>query len=1262
MTGDEQPDLFAPMGLENMFKRPPTGSESALQPSFAVVDQANSDNQNTSHGSLRRDSKTENKRKNSRASSLKIDRGKENREERGLGVDFHTMSGQMSELGLDRLSDSDIRLRSASGQEELRNEGITPIFLSRNNTVDRRTGSGVLESALKRINVAPDADHNTADMTHPGELLDVSEQSLPEDLSTGTQDVISSKGFVNFRRGGYSEDGSFQVRQLSPSSFPSRADSHSHSSSALTNSKMPSSPPPYEMSPFVDSPRHPESARLPAVFLSPAGDSDPERPNTAKMNAGGSPLKLFGNHDTFTNNKLLRRMSQFEETFESVSEVDGPASPSLGVRRMRANRSLPSLGSETRDGQSPQKVTRPESQDAADPRMNRFGSGQLDDFFFAKEASKRINIPSRSFEDRLQYDSRFNRRSYSRGSWKDILRKSKSLDSIPERKRSRGDGKRMVSGNADVDRPDTAGHGNARLNNTDVKRLLDTPGRNSTPKRRRTYKTSNNIVDSDLLAESVNEMSILQRNMKQRGTHDAEDLSQSLRTSISPMSPPAESLWDRTPSKRATTKRNHLSMEDDSTPDDRKRSLTTQDFLDEATKIMTIIRAKGKFAGGLESVEESDLTSLPNDDGNATEESSRENLSRPPSRDGMDMRKLREPRQLHPRVVSHLKKFADKEDTELLISSIMSLHLDKGEKHAPHLDEHDTRGEGGVESSPRNIRILSPRKRKPSNHSTDDQSNHEISTMDSQDSATQNSIPTASSSSSNAKGVIASQLVSHLIPEQVNGMSYDRSSNTWVKEKVTQPLPRMRGQNSEDDPFGSIPDLSVDELEEMMRNEKLISPRKKDAHHDDHPHVHPNVVESPTLDSRPRTRDGAISIPDSSSVQSKNTRFTSSGPQPETRATSWGTEDLTEDIRQNSNLHSKDVEHEIQLHEGRMHTAPQRPNGSEVHPRVVTISFSSPLVSHIAYTDDDATEMNGDKSSSQGKSLYSDEVYQHSTKHIRHERSLGRHNNHKVSASTAARRTSLDGRPFVGRPISRIDEQNEDSVGDMSLVRRDEPAQVISTPLPNHLERSMMHPSSGGRDSSYNFHLSPLADFTVHQIDDPLHLDLSYIAHRSHPSSLRQVHSAFALAAEDLVKHITDTEPYEPYWEHIRRLNLRDKGLITLHRLNEFCYHLEELDVSENELGQLSGAPSTLRDLRVQHNRISNLTAWGHLINLQYLDVSSNQLETLDGFSGLIHLRELRANNNRIRNIDGVLDLNGLLHLELRKNELTDVDFEGSEM
>jgi Leucine-rich repeat (LRR) protein len=232
---------------------------------------------------------------------------------------------------------------------------------------------------------------------------------------------------------------------------------------------------------------------------------------------------------------------------------------------------------------------------------------------------------------------------------------------------------------------------------------------------------------------------------------------------------------------------------------------------------------------------------------------------------------------------------------------------------------------------------------------------------------------------------------------------------------------------------------------------------------------------------------------------------------------------------------------------------------------------------------------------------------------------------------------------------------------DLSILRGDS-GDVESTPDKDHPETSMMYLTQTGSDTTYSFHLSPLPDFTADGIDQPLHLELSYVAQRTRSTSLRQVHGTFALATEDLVKHLTEAEPFEPYWDHVRRLVLRDKGLITLHKLNEFCPRLEDLDVSDNEIGQLGGVPTSLRTLRIPRNCLSNLTAWGHLVNLQYLDVSNNELDSLDGFGSLIHLRELKADGNNIRNIDGILDLNGLLTLKLSNNSLGAIDFGTGEL
>lgn len=1168
ISADEQCDLFGPLGLENIFRQPATAAGSEVLSSFAIFSHTESGTQSqaatgtTVKGARRR-------------VSFKNNPEKEYFDEESVHLKVRTTSSRRGKYGLDGVSDADSRLRSASGEEELRNEDLTPIFLSSNGTVDRRTGSGVLQSALKQLGgmaddseqrqpngLNEDKENGEAPTFQPNELLGVSSPYFPEDLSTGTQEALRTQPFVTMERGGY-EEGSFHMRQLSSSSFPSNLQS-----SVLANSKIRSSPPTV--------PHHNRNA-VPTISFSPEGEPGSERPQTANMS---SPLKLFANHDTFTNNKLLRRMSQFEETFQDVSDDDEPASPSLMARRTRTtNRNLPVL---RRGNTHPQRSDkRPSTQDAANPRMNSFRKGRFDFDFASREASL---VPSLSFQQPYVRERQLRQRSSSQNTVNEGLRKSRSLENLPENGTSTRALQRRLS-RTSSSRQSSQG---IYQSNPNVRRISNMSSRTTARKRRRTLQqTEEQSLDATELIESVLNMSLEDKKMWHQSQVNMID-------SSSPISEQAGVPWAAGASG-GPFYRVDDSIEDASSQDDHKRSLTTQDFLDEATKVMSIIRSKNKYTSELASVEESVITGQ----GEEEDESSRENLSRPPSREGVDMRKFREPRPMHPRVVSHLKKFADKEDTEQFMASVMS---DLYKENQPKMDN--------TMSSPQDVRILPQRKRKFSD-----------------DDAPSQSIPTISSSGSNTKGVIASDMVSHLIPEQVNGMNYDRTTKSWVKQRVDRAGGNMRGEDSEDDPFGSIPDLSYDELEEIKRAEQFASPRKEGQTADTEQTLRKGVFQGT---ERPVTRDGNPFIPDSSSVQSKTTRFTSSGPHPETRATSWGTEDLTVNVGRFTNPGSNKIEGESTTVQESSLKQPKQSMASSSK-RAATISFSSPLVSHISYADDGEDE-------------------ETSKEHDE------RQANHRASTVAPSRRTSLDGKPFIGRPISRIDERTEASYAEMSLVRRNSTGST-----PTRAERSMILPSSARHDN-YSFHMSSLAEFTVHQTDDPMHPDPSYVAARTHPTSLRQIHGTFALATEDLIRHITDVEPTEPFWEQLRRLSLRDKGIVTLHELDKFCPLLEELDVSENELAQLDGTPSTLRSLRVQHNCLTSLTSWGHLINLQYLDVSGNQLETLDGFSALFHLRELRANNNRIRNIKGVFGLNGLLRLELKNNNLTTVDFEGSEL
>ena len=112
-----------------------------------------------------------------------------------------------------------------------------------------------------------------------------------------------------------------------------------------------------------------------------------------------------------------------------------------------------------------------------------------------------------------------------------------------------------------------------------------------------------------------------------------------------------------------------------------------------------------------------------------------------------------------------------------------------------------------------------------------------------------------------------------------------------------------------------------------------------------------------------------------------------------------------------------------------------------------------------------------------------------------------------------------------------------------------------------------------------------------------------------------------------------------------------------MHRLDELCYHLEELDVSDNKINQVEGIPYSMRRLQAQNNCLNGLTSWTTLVNLQHLDISGNDIDRLDGLAELVHLRILKADNNKIRSLQGILHLDGLMELSVRGNEIDTVDF-----
>jgi hypothetical protein len=413
---------------------------------------------------------------------------------------------------------------------------------------------------------------------------------------------------------------------------------------------------------------------------------------------------------------------------------------------------------------------------------------------------------------------------------------------------------------------------------------------------------------------------------------------------------------------------------------------------------------------------------------------------------------------------------------------------------------------------------------------------------------------------------------------------------------------------SDNDPFGDIPDLTVDSIEETKH---LLRSRSAGRRGIDVPPEGPSALFDDYA-SRPVTRDGADSQ-EPSEVEEEPVEAALS-PEisqvqlspPKARSVKAGGFPLPPKITQpelEEYSEAEDVEHEISILDGRAQPASQRET------RNITVQLSSP-----AWT-----------RSKTGLS--------------------------PVLESPAVSVRDWGRRP--PQPIPVFPPQSASKSKQLSLSVR-----VSGTVTTSKTDLAKIQSSSPAK-GDLTFHLSELPDFTLNQIDER-ELPLRTITKRNTVGPVfRGNEDRYASGNQLLVKALQDAEPDEPYWEDIRKADLRDKSLTSLHLLDVLCERLEKLDVSKNALAQLEGVPHTVRCLGVRNNMLTNLTAWGHLFNLQYLDISHNQVDSVEGLAGLVHLRELRGDGNQIRSLEGIGELDGLLRVSLRGNQLGEVSFEG---
>ena len=1227
-AASRQQDLFSPMGLENVFRPPTVRKEAGAQlrrtktmPPSSVPPSSPPILPNRVAPSVASDSLNEsiqlpqlpplprnysNLRKTSKAAS-RMSSGKS-----------YLQHESFSPVQLPP-TDSESSPEKGSTDPSLQN------YHSQREIKMSRPASSMSDSALDMLGSNQAMEEAQAD-------ADVTTVSLPDDLNPES----ANYAFVTMRRGGFSSEDSFQRRPLSPSSFQPQS-----------------------------TPTLPTTARqVPAARSAPqtphardrvrgGGDRTQENPRSSGSPHKLSPLKLFDKYDTFTNDRLNRRISQFEASSEDLAS---------GVKLLEDQ--LDSTPSPIRKQST--KVEHSKPGQGRKKRMSSFGEGTLDQYNFT-HTHQRPDILKwqRNAETAIQSDSALPyimEQSTKRTVFKSIESHSQwnlEVEKLEETERPHDneesqllpDGKRQRSSPQKTPRAKrrrTINEPTEDYSNIQVQKQRPSISHNSSMAGRKRkdarYESSSQTADPETIATRA----ILRPKARQQS-----DSGTARQTSTAKITEPdgetGEELIDL---EKATgvlageLANLALNVAEGISHGVRKKSVTTADFFREANLIMHNLRSNAIKRYDASEASPSHNGHLIGIEESAADMFSTDNFSRPPSREGSPARrKVPGPKDF--RVISRLRKFEDTDDIGLALnSSFQGLPRTDGRDGTP----------GSVHSDPSNIRILDPpRNRKPDREpkasvnqiSAKDGKAGETTAYPSSKSSSNRSVQTGSSGT-RTKAVIPPERVAHLINSNMGRMTFDEQKGCWVKRKPSEEQQavgdRLESEATEDDPLREIPDLDVDESQEMRTVRTVVTsrPPSNEMPNKGQQGEEKKVLQKESQDDKPaedNTEHWQIT---------KQSRIASSGPTIETTTTSWGTQRRTSCDKNDAD------EPESLRHEVTRSRVNVKSNSKQA--RVVTVAFSSPLVQPIPpnlggkWDEISDIEIGADRSVS--------EVAESPMHNIQQSHNMPPR---PLKTSNAILNFAAQ-HELVSPALPKFDENDKASSPTHSAHASDvNLAVALATPQATvqRPDGALSVPSAAR--SYVALQLTPLSDFTVHHVDESLNLDVQYIAKRRGLASLHEIEGRFSLSIKDLVEKIADVEPYEPYWEQMRALQLQDRGLLTLHMLDDFCGRVEELDVSGNELGQLNGAPQSLRVLEVQNNCLSSLTAWGHLCNLQYLDVSNNEIDSLAGFRELIHLRELKAEHNQIQSLEGILHLNGLLKLHLGNNAIQHLDFIASD-
>ncbi|XP_029378247.1 leucine-rich repeat and IQ domain-containing protein 1 [Echeneis naucrates] len=119
----------------------------------------------------------------------------------------------------------------------------------------------------------------------------------------------------------------------------------------------------------------------------------------------------------------------------------------------------------------------------------------------------------------------------------------------------------------------------------------------------------------------------------------------------------------------------------------------------------------------------------------------------------------------------------------------------------------------------------------------------------------------------------------------------------------------------------------------------------------------------------------------------------------------------------------------------------------------------------------------------------------------------------------------------------------------------------------------------------------------------------------------------------------------------LRRCGL--KSLEAIKQLSQLCY----IDVQENDISYVDCENmSSLRVLRLGHNKLMSIHGLNGTENLDFLEVSHNCISRIAGLESMKRLQRLSVDHNQLISTKGLRDICTLVHLDCSHNHLASVE------